>query len=259
VTPLEDAAVLAAGFVAGAMNSVVGAGTLLSFPALLALGVPPVTANVSNTLGLVPGSLAGAYGYRRELRPQQSVLRKLLLPAVLGGLGGALLLIVLPARTFAAVVPVLLLLAGALVAAQPALAKAVARRAARQGVVREPGEQVQVGPVVVGLVFLASIYGGYFGAAMSIIFLALFGIVLDSGLQAANGLKNMLTAVVNLSASVVFVIGAPVDWVVVVLLALGSGVGGLVGSRFGRELPDRVLRTAIVVIAVLAAVHQLRK
>lgn len=258
MTPLQDAAVLVAGLVAGAMNSVVGAGTLVSFPALLALGVPPVTANVSNTLGLVPGSLAGAYGYRRELHVLRNVLRKLVVPGVLGGILGAVLLVVLPSKTFAAIVPVLLILAGGLVAVQPWLAKAVARRSGAPAA-PEGDDPVEVGPVVVVLVFFAAIYGGYFGAAMGIIFLGLFGIVLHGGLQASNGLKNMLAATVNFSASIVFVIAAPVDWLVVLLLAIGSAVGGLLGSRFGRSLPDSVLRTLIVTIALVAAIHQIWK
>ncbi len=254
MTPLQTVLVLAVGFTAGAMNAVVGAGTLLTFPTLLAIGLPPVTANVTNTLGLVPGSLAGAYGYRRELVEQRALVRRLVLPAAAGGLVGAGLLLVLPARVFEAIVPVLLLLAAGLVALQPRLARRLATRKAARDVVTGGGAREH--SLVMGIVFVGGIYGGYFGAGFSVLMLALFGVVLGSGLQAANGAKNLVAAATNLTAAVVFVAVASPNWLVSGLLAVSSASGALVGSRYGRNLPEGALRLAIIVVAVVAALHQ---
>jgi uncharacterized protein len=259
VTGTHLVAICAAGFVAGAMNSVIGAGTLLSFPALLALGIPPVVANATNTVGLVTGSLAGAYGYRRQLGPLVPVIRRTLVPATLGGAVGAVLLLTLPAASFDAVVPVLLLAAACLVAVQPWMTRRLASRS-------QPGESgpeqspsaVTVGPVLLVLTFGVAIYGGYFGAAMGVLLLALFGTVLG-GVQASNGLKNVLAAGVNLTAAIVFAFSAQVDWAVAPILAVSSGLGGLVGSRYGRNLPDVWLRVFVVVLAVVVAVIRIGK
>lgn len=247
--PWEIAAVLAAGVGAGALNAVVGAGSLISFPTLVAVGLPPVTANVSNTLGLVPGSMAAAYGFRHELAGRGALLRRLLVPAVLGGLTGGALLLLLPARAFEAVVPLLLLVAAVLTRLQPALS---ARLAARSG-----GPHPHGGAELWAGVFLTGIYGGYFGAAQGVLLLALLGILLDAPLQTANGIKNVLAGTVNLTAAVYFALAAEVDWGAVGLLAVGAWVGGTLGARYGRRLPDSQLRSAIVVVAVLVAVVML--
>jgi len=253
VTPLQTLLVLVVGFIAGAMNAIVGAGTLLTFPALLALGLPPVTANVSNTLGLVPGSLAGAYGYRRELAQHRVMVRRLIIPSVLGGLVGAGLLLALPAQVFVEVVPVLLLLAAGLVALQPRLARRLAARKADRDVVEGGGPREHA--LVMGLVFAGGIYGGYFGAGFSVLMLAMFGIVLGSGLQAANGAKNLVAATTNIAATCVFIVAAQPNWLVAGLLAVSSASGALVSSRYGRRLPDGALRLAIIVVAVVSALH----
>ncbi len=250
MTPLQAAAVLAAGFVAGGMNAVVGAGTLVSFPALLAVGLGPVVANVSSSLGVLPGSVAGAYAYRHQLGPLRPFLRRAVVPAAVGGLGGALLLLLLPARVFAAVVPVLLVVAAGLVAVQPRLAR---RLAARRG--GEPTVVPAPGVLVLGAVLLVAVYGGYFGAGVSVMYLAVLGVVIG-GIQAANGAKNLLSTVSGVAAAVVFVVAAPVDWVAVVLLAAGSAVGGLVGGSYGRRLPDVLLRGVIITVALVAAAVQ---
>lgn len=254
MTPLQTALVLAVGFIAGAMNAVVGAGTLLTFPALLALGLPPVTANVTNTLGLVPGSLAGAYGYRRELGEHREMVRLLILPAAVGGLLGAAILLVLPAGFFAAIVPVLLLLAAVLVALQPRLARRVAERKAAKDLTADGTWRDHVS--VIALVFAGGIYAGYFGAGFSVLMLALFGIVLGSGLQAANGAKNLVAATTNLASSALFILAAKPDWAIAGLLAVGSASGAIIGSRYGRTLPDQALRIVIIVVAVGSALHQ---
>ena len=266
MTPLQAVVVLGAGFVAGGMNAVVGAGTLVSFPALLAVGLSPVVANVSSSLGVLPGSVAGAYSYRHQLAPLRPFLRRAVVPAALGGLAGALLLLLLPARVFGAVVPVLLVVAAGLVALQPRIARRVAAGRdpavldtdglVTDGFAADGGAGVPApGPVVLGTVLLVAVYGGYFGAGVSVMYLAVLGAVLG-GIQAANGAKNLLSAVSGFTAAVVFVLHAPVDWAAVVLLAAGSSVGGLVGGRFGQRLPDLLLRAVIIAIALTAAVLQ---
>jgi uncharacterized membrane protein YfcA len=248
VTGLEGVAVAAAGLAAGAVNTVVGSGSLISFPTLLAVGYPAVLANVSNTVGLIPGSVSGAVGYRRELAGQRRRTLLLAPPAMLGGLTGAILLLALPGSVFRDVVPALILLAVALVLAQPALAR---RRAAR-GTSRD-----LPGPVLLGATYLTAIYGGYFGAAQSVILLALLGISLDDHLQRLNALKNVLNAVVNAVAAVVFVIVSDVAWTAVALLVVGSVAGGQLGARFGRGLSPAGLRAVVVAVGVFAIVRLL--
>jgi uncharacterized membrane protein YfcA len=251
VTPLDATVILAAGFVAGGMNAVVGAGTLITFPALLAIGLPPVTANVTNTLGLVPGSLAGAYGYRDQLREIRPILRQVALPALAGGLSGATLVLVLPAKSYSAVVPLLLLVAAALVALQPYITV----RLARGREVAPPGER-RASPLLLVAVYLVAVYGGYFGAAQGVLLLALFGVLLG-GIQAANGVKNVIAAIVNLAAAILFAFLAHPDWAFVPLLMVSSFVGGLVGGRYGRQLPDGLLRWFAVLLAVGVALKQI--
>ena len=251
MTPLDATAILAAGFVAGGMNAVVGAGTLITFPALLAIGLPPVTANVTNTLGLVPGSLAGAYGYRDQLRDIRPILRQVALPALAGGLTGATLVLVLPAKSYSAVVPLLLLVAAALVALQPY----ITARLARGRAVAAPGER-RASPLLLVAVYLVAVYGGYFGAAQGVLLLALFGVLLG-GIQAANGVKNVIAAIVNLAAAILFAFLAHPDWALVPLLMVSSFVGGFVGGRYGRQLPDALLRWFAVLLAVGVALKQI--
>src|SRR5215207_7369630 len=238
---LESVAVLVAGFLAGTINAVVGSGTLITFPTLLALGVPPVTANVSNTVGLVPGSFSGAYGYRRELRGQRDRVARLGVAAAAGGVSGALLLLVLPEAAFAAIVPALILLGCALVLLGPRISAAIAHRrhASAHG-----------GPQLLAAVFAVGIYGGYFGAAQGILLVGVLGIALDEELQRINGLKNVLAGIVNLTADALFIVVADVQWQVGLLIAIGSVVGGLLGARVGRRLPDPVLRGFIVLVGV---------
>ena len=256
MTPLDAAVILAAGFTAGGMNAVVGAGTLVTFPALLAIGIPPVTANITNTLGLVPGSFAGAYGYRDQLGAIRHLLRQIALPAAAGGLTGAALVLVLPARTFSAVVPILLLVAAALVAVQPSMARRLARRRADARTDADPDVQLHAGPGLLVTVYLVAIYGGYFGAAQGVLLLAVFGVMLG-GMQAANGVKNVIAAFVNVSAALLFAVTSHADWAAVGLLALSSAVGGTVGGRYGRNLPDPLLRTFVVLLAVGVAIKQM--
>ncbi|MDQ3403778.1 MAG: sulfite exporter TauE/SafE family protein [Actinomycetota bacterium] len=245
----EALLVVAAGVLAGGMNSVVGSGTLITFPVLLALGYPPVVANVSNTLGLVPGSVAGAIGYRKELADQRQRLLRLGSMSVLGGVAGAVLLLVLPPGAFETIVPVLIALALVLVILQPWLARKLTER---------QGERSLHGGIgLLAGTFATGIYGGYFGAAQGILLLALMGIVINESLQRLNAVKNVLTALVNLTAGIVFIFVGDVDWLVVVLIAAGSTIGGFIGARVGRKLSPVVLRGVIVVVGLTAIVQLL--
>lgn len=249
----EAVAVCAAGIVAGGMNTIVGSGTLITFPVLLAVGLPPVTANVSNALGLVPGSVSGAIGYRRELAGQRGRVLRLGGVALCGGMAGAALLVTLPSSAFDLIVPVLIGLALILVIVQPRLAKAVQNRRERNGSTPRP----HGGPVLLGGIALSSAYGGYFGAAQGVIYIALMGLLLHEDLQRINAVKNILGAVVNGAAAVFFLFVAEFDWTAVLLIATGSAVGGVVGAKIGRKLPPTVLRAVIVAVGIAAIVQLL--
>jgi uncharacterized protein len=253
MTGWEMLAVAAAGMAAGSINAVVGSGTLVTFPVLLAVGLPPVTATVSNSLGLVPGNLTGAVGYRRELAGQGWLVRRLLPASVLGALTGAFLLLHLPPSAFESVVPVLVGLAVVLVAVQPLLQRALARR-------RRPQEDP---PARVGRGRLAALfagayatgsYGGYFAASQGVLQIGIFGLLLHESLQRLNALKNVLTLAVNAVAAGAYVVVATdrLDWRAAGLVAAGSLLGGHFGARFGRRLPSAVLRTAIVLLGCVA-------
>jgi uncharacterized protein len=247
VTGLEITVVVLAGMFAGCINTVVGSGTLVTFPVLLAVGYPPVVANVSNSLGLVPGSVTGAIGYRRELKGQGARLVRFGIVTVFGAVGGAFLLLVLPSDTFEAVVPWLIIVALVLVLLQPFIARKLAAR--------RPDRHPHGGiPLLFG-VFVTAVYGGYFGAAQGVILIALMGILIDESLQRLNAVKNVFTALANLVSGVVFVFAADVDWLVVALLAGGSILGGMVGARIGRRLRPIWLRAAIVVVGTVAIVQ----
>lgn len=242
-------AVLLAGVAAGTINTVVGSGTLITFPTLLAVGVPPVTANVSNTIGLVPGSVSGAIGYRRELSGQRGRLLRLASASLVGGIAGAVLLLALPAAAFDAIVPVLILLGCVLVVLQPTIARKVAARAEHRGGVPEHGALW-----VWVLVMLTGVYGGYFGAAQGVLLMAVMGIGIQDSLQRLNGTKNVLAGLVNGVAAVIFIAVAEVDWLVAGLIAAGSVVGGQIGATVGRRLPPLALRLVIVMVGVVAVI-----
>jgi uncharacterized protein len=248
VTPLEIVAIVAVGFAAGTINTIVGSGSLITFPTLLALGYPPVVANVTNTVGLVPGSLSGAIGYRRELEGQRDRALRLGVASVLGGITGGVLLLALPATSFERVVPFLILIAVALVAVQPRLSAVMARR--------RSGGQTHTVPLFV-TVYLTGIYGGYFGAAQGVILIALLGIFLTDDIQRLNGLKNMLACLVNAVAAVLFILVAPVNAPAALLLAVGSITGGQVGAVVGRRLSPLLLRGVIIGVGTLVALRLL--
>lgn len=236
-----------AGLAAGTINTVVGSGTLITFPVLLAFGYAPVTANVSNTVGLVPGSVSGAIGYRRELSGQRSRAVRLGTMSVLGGVTGAVLLLVLPAAAFKAVVPVFIALALVLTLLQPRLNVWLAKREIdldRHGAI----------PTAFA-VYAIGVYGGYFGAAQGILLLAVLGVALTQDLHRTNALKNVLAGLTNGVAGLYFVFAAHIDWGPAAIIAVTSIVGAQLGARYGRRLHPDALRALIVVVGVSAIVR----
>lgn len=238
------------GFWAGTINTVVGSGTLVTFPTLLALGYPPVTATTSNAIGLAPGSITGAVGYRQELGGLRTRLPRYAAASALGAGCGTVLLLGLPADAFASVVPFLIVLALVLVVLQPRISKWVANRSSANA---------DHGALLLFVIFLVGVYGGYFAAAQGVLLMGVMGILLSDRMQRLNGIKNVLAATVNVLAGTVYAFVAPVDWAVIGLLALGSIAGGLVGAKIGRKLPPMVLRGVIIVIGVAAVVGMLLK
>jgi len=269
----EVAALLGVGMAAGTINTVVGSGTLVTFPTLLAFGYTPVVANVTNTVGLVPGALSGIHGYRAEIAKFRAVggrrLTRLIVASLCGAVIGALLLFLLPAKAFKAIVPVLIALALVLIVVQPRLSKRVAaRRAARGGAGGAQGAQgaadgaLRGGWGVLAAVFGSGMYGGYFGAAQGVLLMAILGLTYSDHLQVLNGVKNVLACVVNAIAAVVFIIvGAlglggsehpSVQWGAALAIAVGALVGGQIGARVGRKLPPKALRGLIIVVGLVA-------
>jgi uncharacterized membrane protein YfcA len=243
---LDDVAILAAGLAAGVVNAVAGTGTLLTFPTLLALGYLPVVANMSNTVGLIFGNLSGVVGYRRELAGQRARAIALSIPTAAGALGGAILLLALPQGVFHRIVPWLVLFAIALVIVQPWLSTFLARH-------RDHGGSAWA---LRGCLVLAGVYGGYFGAGLGVILIGLLSVFLQDDLQRLNGLRNVLSAVTNTFAAVVFIVIGHLAWPVVGLLAVSSIAGGQIGALVGRRLPANVLR-GVIVAGGLAAVVKL--
>ena len=274
---LHALAIFAAGLAAGTINTVVGSGTLITFPTLLAFGYAPVLANVSNNVGLVPGVASGVFGYRAELTGQRRRVLRLGSASICGGLVGAILLLTLPQDAFKAIVPVLIGVAVVMVVIQPRLAAWVsARQKSRAGsaadaspgapaeaaagavpVTVTPASQALGAPVLWVLVFLAGIYGGYFGAAQGVLLIGMLGIALGDTLQRINAVKNVLAGLVNGLAAVVFIIATHIDWGAAGLIAAGAIIGGQVGARIGRRLSPWGLRLLIVCVGIAALVKLL--
>lgn len=240
-------AVVLAGVWAGGINTLVGSGTLVTFPVLLALGVPAVTANVSNSIGLVPGGVSGSLGYLPEMKGMGRRVVQLVPMSVLGAITGALLLLWLPPEAFEAIVPVLIGIGILLVIFGPRLQTWAKRH-------HEDGGSAPTWHLVALMagVLVAGVYGGYFGAAQGVILIGLLSALATEPLQALNGLKNVLGLVVNVIGSLVFIITAPelVDWGIAALIGIGSVLGGVLGARYGRRLPPNVLRGVIVVVGL---------
>ncbi len=248
-----------AAFVAGGINAVAGGGTLVSFPALVALGVPAVQANITNTVALCPGYFGGAYTQRAELRPQRHRLPWLAAVAGAGGLAGSIALVFTSNDAFESVVPFLILLACALLALQEPLRRWLRRshpdapRAAGSApldvaATTRPGAGTLIG------VFLAAVYGGFFGAGLGIMLLAVLGVLLDETLVRANALKSALSLVINVMAALFFVFSGKVVWSAAIVMAVTSLVGGAVGGRLAVHMRPDVLRVAVVLFGVAVAV-----
>ena len=245
----EIVAVAFAGLAAGAINTLVGSGTLITFPVLLAFGYAPVTANVSNTIGLVLGNVSGAVGYRRELAGQRARVLRFGAMSLAGGITGAVLLLVLPASAFKAIVPVFIAIALVLMLAQPRLTGWLARREI---------DLERKGALLVPIaVYLTGVYGGYFGAAQGILLLGILGVALAQSLQRTNALKNVLAGLVNGVAGLYFIFAAHVDLGPAAVIACAAIVGGQLGARYGRRLPPSALRALIVLVGISAIVQLL--
>jgi uncharacterized protein len=245
VTWWHGVIIAVAGVWAGTINTVVGSGTLVTFPVLVALGYPPVTATTSNAIGLVPGSITGAYGYRSEITGSARRLVRWSVASALGAVGGTALLLSLPEDAFETIVPFLVGLALVLVVVQPLLTRWLR------------GSRADARPTwpLLPLIFLVGVYGGYFTAAQGILLVGVMGLLLDEPLQRLNGYKNVLAAVVNVVAGAVYAVVAPVSWPVVAILAVSSTIGGVLGARIGRRLSPTVLRVVIVLVGLVAIVR----
>lgn len=239
----EVGVIALAGVWAGMINTVVGSGTLVTFPVLVALGYPPVTATTSNAIGLISGSITGAVGYRKELAGHGPRVLRYGIASFLGAILGAVLLLSLPHDAFETIVPVLVGLAVLLVAVQPVLARRLRNREQRDRT---------SSPLLYFLIFLVGVYGGYFTAAQGIMLVGVMGLLVADPLQRLNAFKNTLASVVNLVAGVIYAVVAPVDWSVVGIIAASSIVGGLLGAKVGRRLQPALLRSVIIVIGIAA-------
>jgi uncharacterized membrane protein YfcA len=254
LTGAEQLAVLTAGFGAGILTSTVGVASLLSFPVLLAIGLPPVVANASNTIGMTPAGLSGSFGYRRELGEHPRVTLVVIATCAVGSVVGATLLLALPPDVFASVVPWLILFTCLLVGAQPTISRWL--RARHTG---EPeGPRTSMSPLTSAFAALTGVYGGYFGAGSGVMMVAVLGFGLDLDLRVVNALKTAAVLAANFVASFIFLAVADLAWAAIALLASGSIVGGYVGTHIGRRLPPALLRALIVAAGVTAAVTLLR-
>jgi hypothetical protein len=238
-------AVLAAGLAAGAINAVAGSGTLVTFPTLVAIGYQPLLANVSNTVGLVPGSAAALWAYGPELRALRHRLIQFVPVSVLGAILGGVLLLTAPASAFKAIVPFLIGSALLLVLVQPQLSKLLSTRQAQD----EPRDRTWL---MMAAVFAVGVYGGYFGAAQGIMLIGVLSTMLRADMQHLNALKNALALTANLTAALLFVTVHHIDWTVAGLIAVGSMIGGFLGGRYARRLSPAALRAIIVAIGVIA-------
>jgi uncharacterized membrane protein YfcA len=244
--PLDALIVVAVGFLAGVFNSVVGFGTSITFPALVLLGYSPLVANTSNKVGLLPGILSGIFGYRRELIGHRKDILVVIVVGIIGGLGGGLLLVGLPAKTFTAVAPIIIIASTVLFIFQPYLSR-------RAKAARAADAEPRSGWKPRSVLLVGALYGGYFGAGQGVIYIASLAMVVKSGLQHVIALKNVMGAVVTGTSSILFLAIAPVSFWVALYLAAGSIGGGYLGAVVGRRLPITVLRLVVIAVSLVAA------
>ena len=258
--PLSQATlIILAAFCAGAINAVVGSGTLITFPTLVALGYPPVTSTMSNAVGMVAGGVSGTWGYRRELRGQSNRLRWQIPASLVGAVLGAWLLLHLPESVFTDVVPVLLITALILVVIGPwiqARARERAEAAGRSADHVSPGRMA----ALVLATFAIGVYGGYFTAAQGVLLVGAMGVLLPESVQRMNATKNLTTLLVNIVAALAYTLVAfdRIDWPAAGLIAVGSLIGGWLGARYGRRLSSNALRGMIVVVGLIGVYRLLR-
>ena len=255
LTLVKGAVIVGAGVASGFINAIVGSGSLISFPALVGSGFERLAANIANNLGQFPGSMSAVYGYRRELTGQVVRIRKLVPASLVGSIIGALLLLSYPG-SFKEVVPVLVLVGVVLVLSAPLVQSRVkARRAAAGDVVAvDVVADEHIHPLAIAGVFLAGIYGGYFGAAQGVILVGVLGMAISDELVRINALKNVLAMSVNGIAAVVFFIRGDIPWLGAFLVGVGATVGAQIGSRIGRKIPPNVLRGIIGVVGIIVAI-----
>ena len=249
MTAGESLLLVAAAFAAGVMNAIAGGGTILTFPALVLVGLPAIAANATSTVALLPGTVASFLGYRHELREHRHWFRKLLVPSVAGGVIGSVLLLRTPERTFAFLAPLLVLFATGLFVLQGLVARRLAAKGAGGPRADEPGRARWAMAALLQLG--VAIYGGYFGAGIGILMLALLGWLGVANIHAANGLKNFFGFCINSVAALVFVTQGAVVWPAALLVVLGATVGGYSGARFARSIGRERSRAAVVVIGLL--------
>ena len=248
---LQQLALFGGGLGAGVVLSSIGAASLISFPILLAVGLPPVVANASNTVGLVPAGIGGAFGYRRELAAHPALVRAVVATSAFGAVFGAFLLLQLPPTVFESLVPWLILFACALVGLQPAISGWLKRRAARLG--KAPRDRTSMSLPVKMISTVLGVYGGYFGAGQGVMLVAFLALGIDVELRVINALKSLAVFAANVVASIVFIAVAELDWTAIVLVGLGSIIGGYVGALIGRRLPPTLFRVLVVAMGLVVS------
>ncbi|MGD7787182.1 sulfite exporter TauE/SafE family protein [Propionibacteriaceae bacterium Y1700] len=253
------ALVLLAGAGAGFINAVVGTGTLITFPTLLALGLPPLVANMSNTVGLFPGGVSAVVSSRQDLVGQRSRVIRLAIASAIGGVIGAVLLLRLPPGVFQIAVPILIAIGCVLVLLSPKVSKAAAARRERPGAAADEPMKPAVAIAVWFAVLGAGIYGGYFGAAQGVIMMGVMGMAMTETLARLNVVKNLLVTLVNGIAAAIFIVIGPINWQVAITIAIGSVLGAALGARIGRKLPPTLYRVIIVTIGAIAIINEVRK
>jgi uncharacterized protein len=242
-----------AAFVAGAINAVAGGGTLVSFPVLMALGLPPLAANVTNTVALCPGYFGGIFAQRKDFNSQKRRLYTILPLSILGGIAGGLILLNTGEKAFDGIVPYLIFLACGLLAIQVPV-----KRWMQSGSGKKHSTLLKRFGAA-GLLFFASVYGGYFGAGVSVIVLAILGLIYDDSLTSLNVLKQAISFSINVSAAIYFAFSGKVDWWIAIVMMVGAVTGGLMGGKFAGSIKPGILRWIVVIIGCLAALIYLLK